>query len=83
MDQESTVIREMGVNWSVKFHLTGYHNGFLGLFTRFSKSDSVLDLAEMFFGGAKSQRAKKYVDEVFDHFDVDNSGELSYEGNMS
>lgn len=47
------------------------------------KSDCTLDLAEMFFGGAKSQRAKKYVDEVFDHFDVDNSGELSYEGNMS
>ena len=34
----------------------------------------------MFFGGAKSERAKKYVDEVFDHFDADNSGELSYEG---
>ena len=34
----------------------------------------------MFFGAAKGERAKKYVDEVFDHFDVDNSGELSYEG---
>ena len=37
----------------------------------------------MFFGPAKGERAKKYVDEVFDHFDVDNSGELSYEGKMS
>ena len=34
----------------------------------------------MFFGASKSDRAKKYVDEVFDQFDVDNSGELSYEG---
>lgn len=34
----------------------------------------------MFFGSAKSERAKKYASEVFDVFDVDNSGELSYEG---
>ena len=56
---------------------------FCVFYLNFQQFDCISDLAEMFFGGAKSARAKKYVDEVFDHFDVDNSGELSYEGNMS
>ena len=34
----------------------------------------------MFFGAGKKEVAKKYVDEVFDKFDYDASGELSYEG---
>ena len=37
-------------------------------------------LAAMFFGAGKKEVAKKYVDDVFDKFDYDASGELSYEG---
>merc|ERR1712131_524698 len=35
--------------------------------------------AEMFFGQGDQAKVKKYVDEVFDKFDYDHSGELSYE----
>ena len=34
----------------------------------------------MFFGQGDKDKVKKYVDEVFDKFDYDHSGELSYEG---
>ena len=33
----------------------------------------------MFFGDGNNDVAKKYVDDVFDEFDYDASGELSYE----
>ena len=38
------------------------------------------DLAEMFFGQGDKAAVQKYVNEVFDKFDYDHSGELSYEG---
>ena len=34
----------------------------------------------MFFGQGDQSKVKKYVDDVFDKFDYDHSGELSYEG---
>ena len=34
----------------------------------------------MFFGQGDKAKVQKYVNEVFDKFDYDHSGELSYEG---
>lgn len=34
----------------------------------------------MFFGQGDKEAVQKYVNEVFDKFDYDHSGELSYEG---
>ena len=34
----------------------------------------------MFFGQGDKAAVQKYVNEVFDKFDYDHSGELSYEG---
>ena len=36
-------------------------------------------LAKKFFGEEQQAKAEEYVDQVFDEFDVDRSGELSYE----
>lgn len=63
--------------------------GTFGLFTYFSQldrdgsgyleKDEIEYLAEMFFGKGDNVAVTKYVDEVFDKFDYDHSGELSYE----
>jgi len=63
--------------------------GIFGLFTYFSQldrdgsgyleKDEIEYLAEMFFGQGDKEKITKYVDEVFEKFDYDNSGELSYE----
>jgi len=63
--------------------------GIFGLFTYFSQldrdgsgyleKDEIEYLAEMFFGQGDKAAVQKYVNEVFDKFDYDHSGELSYE----
>merc|ERR1711990_499594 len=63
--------------------------GIFGLFTYFSQldrdgsgyleKDEIEYLAEMFFGQGGKAKVQKYVNEVFDKFDYDHSGELSYE----
>merc|ERR1711962_1409621 len=63
--------------------------GIFGLFTYFSQldrdgsgyleKDEIEYLAEMFFGQGDKTKINKYVNEVFDKFDYDHSGELSYE----
>jgi len=63
--------------------------GIFGLFTYFSQldrdgsgyleKDEIEYLAEMFFGEGDKEKVQKYVNEVFDKFDYDHSGELSYE----
>jgi len=63
--------------------------GIFGLFTYFSQldrdgsgyleKDEIEYLAEMFFGHGDKEKVTKYVNEVFDKFDYDHSGELSYE----
>merc|ERR1711990_611735 len=63
--------------------------GIFGLFTYFSQldrdgsgyleKDEIEYLAEMFFGQGDKAAVQKYVSEVFDKFDYDHSGELSYE----
>jgi len=63
--------------------------GIFGLFTYFSQldrdgsgyleKDEIEYLAEMFFGQGDKAKVQKYVNEVFDKFDYDHSGELSYE----
>jgi len=64
--------------------------GIFGLFTYFSQldrdgsgyleKDEIEYLAEMFFGQGDKAKVQSYVNEVFDKFDYDHSGELSYEG---
>merc|ERR1711990_827209 len=63
--------------------------GIFGLFTYFSQldrdgsgyleKDEIEYLAEMFFGQGDKAKVQQYVNEVFDKFDYDHSGELSYE----
>merc|ERR1711990_700917 len=63
--------------------------GIFGLFTYFSQldrdgsgyleKDEIEYLAEMFFNQGDKAAVQKYVSEVFDKFDYDHSGELSYE----